>query len=47
MVQYINIRAEGILAYDECDGTPPAPIETVILVPGFTKNRKFWYRWLA
>jgi 3-oxoadipate enol-lactonase len=35
------------LAYDVHDFTPPwAAAEPVILVHGFSKNRKFWYGWI-
>lgn len=40
--------ANGVeLAYDDLDFGPPWQIrEPVVLVHGFTKNRKFWYEWL-
>jgi 3-oxoadipate enol-lactonase len=35
------------LAYDVYDFAPPwKQVETVILVHGFSKNRKFWYSWI-
>jgi 3-oxoadipate enol-lactonase len=35
------------LAYDEHDFTAPwEPAEPVVLVHGFSKNRRFWYGWI-
>jgi pimeloyl-ACP methyl ester carboxylesterase len=35
------------LAYDEYDFTPPRTnAEPVVLVHGFTKNRRFWFEWI-
>ncbi len=35
------------IAYDLFDFTDPwKPAPTVVLVHGFTKNRKFWYEWI-
>jgi pimeloyl-ACP methyl ester carboxylesterase len=35
------------IAYDEYDFTAPwEPAEPIILVHGFSKNRRFWYSWI-
>ena len=35
------------LAYDVYDFTPPwKEAEPIVLVHGFSKNRKFWYGWI-
>lgn len=47
MTNTIDIRREGRLAYDEYNCTPPwTRPATVVLVHGFTKNRRFFYDWI-
>lgn len=46
-VHRIRLRDGGELAFEVHDLTGPAsPGEPLILVHGFSKNRKFWYEWV-
>ncbi|MGD1066588.1 MAG: alpha/beta hydrolase [Vulcanimicrobiaceae bacterium] len=43
----VKLKSGVELAYDELDFGPPwVRRDTVVLVHGFTKNRKFWYEWV-
>lgn len=47
MTNKIAISDNCQLAYDEYDFTPPwTDAEPLVLVHGFTKNRKFWFEWI-
>lgn len=44
---FVTLPDGAKLAFDDYDFTPPwQTSEPVILVHGFSKNRKFWYGWL-
>ncbi len=37
----------GEIAYDDYNFSPPwSKVETIVLVHGFSKNRKMWYSWI-
>jgi 3-oxoadipate enol-lactonase len=44
---FINLHDGGRIAYDVFDFTDPwKNAETIVLVHGFSKNRKFYYAWI-
>jgi pimeloyl-ACP methyl ester carboxylesterase len=46
-MEYVTLPDGARLAYDEYDFTPPwIEAEPLILVHGFSKNRRFWYSWI-
>lgn len=46
-MEQLQLPDGGHLAYDDYDFTPPwQHAEPVVLVHGFTKNRKYWFEWI-